>query len=532
MLGKGLSRVGALAFAFAAISLGADEAAATTFCVPGFTATCPNAGGNVAETDLEKAMGLQGEDGKADEVRVAAGTFTESAAYEPEPGSSNPNTFEPKGSDPLTVVGAGAGSTILTSAGTTNIYLLNLDYNNSRPIVMRDLTVRIPTSFPDGGPNGYGAAFQLHGDVLEDVDIVTLNDESNGIASVVGPGNVFRGGEIRGEGGAEPGDGFRAGGASGGSLLVEDAAVRGASWPLIASEEGSHLTARRVWVLGARTYGAIATRGALDVENSLFTLDDGVGLYASATSVATSLTANHVTVVDGGGSYPATQIEKASGTADVSISVSNSILRGFSSGYKVNAAAGPGIGHGALTVRYSNFQLDGVNSGLLDVATGNIDTDPLLNGDLSLPPSSPSIDAGDPGAGLASDFAGAPRPTDGNGDGIAVRDQGAFEYQPPAPPIAPEPEPEVGADTAPPQTRIAKGSGKALAKGVAKFRFTSSEPGSSFACKLDKRKARPCKSPKAYKHLRPGKHVFKAWATDAAGNRDPTPAKRKFKVPA
>jgi hypothetical protein len=523
------SRIVAIAGALAGMLIGAGDAEATTICVPDFTAACPNSGGNVKKADLEEAMSFQGEDGKADEIHVAAGTFTETGGFEPEPGFSSPESFEPHGTDPLTIAGSGTGSTFLTSAGTKNVYLVNLDYNNTRAIAIRDLTVRIPASFPDGGANGYGAAFQLHGDVLERVDIVTLNDGSGGIESEVGPGNVFRNGEVRGEAGARIGDGLRAGGAAGGSLLVEDAVVRGASWPLIASEAGSHLTARRVKALDSRTYGAIATRGTLDVENSLFTLVDGVGLYASASTVATSLTADQITVVDEGASYPAIQIEKTSGEADVSVSVSNSILRGFSAGYVVNAAAGPGIGHGTLTARYSNFPSTGTSSGILDLSTGNIDADPLLSADLSLPPSSPSVDAGDPGPGTTTDLLGAARPVDGNGDGLAVRDQGAFEYQPP--PAPPEP-PTPTADAEPPQTRIVQGPGKALAKGVARFRFRSSEAGSAFLCKLDRRKAARCGSPRIYRHLKPGRHLFKVWAIDAAGNKDPTPAKRKFRVPA
>jgi len=506
-------RIVAIAGALAGILVGAGDAGATVICVPSFTAACPEGSGNVKIADLEEAMSYQASDGKADEIRIAAGTFTENAS------------FEPTGSDALTIVGAGRGATFLTSAGTKNVYLINLNFNNTRKIVMRDLTVRIPSSFPDGGGSGYGGAFQLDGDVLERVDIVTLNDESDGVSSVVGAGNVFREGEVRGEGGAEIGNGLRAGGAAEGSLLVEDSRVRGASWPLIASESGSHLTARRVVVLDSRTYGAIATRGALDLENCIITLKDGVGLYASATSIPTSLSADQVTIVNGGASYPAMQIEKASGSADVTLSVSNSIVRGFSSGYKLNAAAGPGIGHGTLTVRYSNFLNTGTSSGILDTGTGNIDADPLLDSEFSLPLGSPSIDAGDPGAGATTDFLGAPRPADGDGDGVAVRDQGAYEYQPPGPRLPRE-------DTTPPQTTIVKGPGKALAKGIAKFRFRSSEPGSHFRCKLDRRKARACKSPKTYRRLKRGKHVFRVWAIDSSGNKDPTPAKRRFRVPA
>lgn len=98
---------------------------------------------------------------------------------------------------------------------------------------------------------------------------------------------------------------------------------------------------------------------------------------------------------------------------------------------------------------------------------------------------------------------------------------------PPPPPPVPVPIP----DTAPPQTQIAKGPGTKLAQGKAKFSFRSSEPGSHFQCRLDKRKVRPCSSPKKYSGLKPGRHLFKVWAIDAAGNKDPTPAKKRFRVP-
>jgi hypothetical protein len=64
----------------------------------------------------------------------------------------------------------------------------------------------------------------------------------------------------------------------------------------------------------------------------------------------------------------------------------------------------------------------------------------------------------------------------------------------------------------------------------AKFRFHSSEPGSRFECKLDKRSFEPCRSPKKYKHLSKGRHKFKVSAIDASGNVDPSPAKMKFTI--
>ena len=67
-------------------------------------------------------------------------------------------------------------------------------------------------------------------------------------------------------------------------------------------------------------------------------------------------------------------------------------------------------------------------------------------------------------------------------------------------------------------------------KRTATFRFASSEPGSTFVCKLDTRKSGPCTSPKLYKQLKPGRHVFRVRARDRAGNVDATPAVKRFTI--
>ncbi len=71
---------------------------------------------------------------------------------------------------------------------------------------------------------------------------------------------------------------------------------------------------------------------------------------------------------------------------------------------------------------------------------------------------------------------------------------------PPPSPLPSSPPPSGGgtapADTEPPQTTIAKGPGSKLAQGKVKFSFRSSEAGSVFACKLDKRKARLAPRPR------------------------------------
>ncbi len=87
-----------------------------------------------------------------------------------------------------------------------------------------------------------------------------------------------------------------------------------------------------------------------------------------------------------------------------------------------------------------------------------------------------------------------------------------------------------GKDITPPETQITKAPKAKTHATTVKFKFSSSEVGSTFKCSLDGKKFRPCTSPKQYKALRPGKHVFKVQAIDAAGNADSTPAQKKFKI--
>jgi Ca2+-binding RTX toxin-like protein len=61
------------------------------------------------------------------------------------------------------------------------------------------------------------------------------------------------------------------------------------------------------------------------------------------------------------------------------------------------------------------------------------------------------------------------------------------------------------------------------------FRFASSERGSRFRCRIDRRPYRRCHSPRAYAVGR-GAHAFRVFAIDAAGNRDASPAVFRFSL--
>ena len=85
-------------------------------------------------------------------------------------------------------------------------------------------------------------------------------------------------------------------------------------------------------------------------------------------------------------------------------------------------------------------------------------------------------------------------------------------------------------ETVPPDTTINSGPPGATNDPTPTFSFSSSEPGSSFECKLDSGPYAACSSPKTTAHLADGSHTFSVRATDPAGNIDPTPATRTFTV--
>jgi Ca2+-binding RTX toxin-like protein len=125
------------------------------------------------------------------------------------------------------------------------------------------------------------------------------------------------------------------------------------------------------------------------------------------------------------------------------------------------------------------------------------------------------------------------------GDPAPVECESVFEADPnnfrtrtllPPPPLPERPPP---ADTRPPQTKLlAHPQALVLTRKAWRrvaFRFSATEQGSRFRCKLDRQPYRPCASPRAYR-VKAGRHAFRVFAIDRAGNRDPTPAVFSFRV--
>jgi hypothetical protein len=425
--------IGAIAFA---LSLAAP-ASATTFCVPntGFAA-CP--GGSVAQTNLETAMQSNASDGIADTIVIDAGTFTDADSFE----TDNTNT------DALEIVGAGPGATRLTTSSMNNVIVVNLN-PGSRAVTMRALRIVVPASIPAF----QGIGLQTRLDTLENVEI-----ESQGVDHTIGvlfvDGGSLAGGAINGSGGGSFGFAVSTSAAASGVLDLSRLQISNTSTGVNVSQAAIPVNLRRSRIDAPATGVAVSGGGTATVENSVIVDPSFDGVRATSNSASSpTATLRHTTIARVAGQTTANpvsaQVLNVAGYGNASLTATGTIIRGFDNSYFRTAPTDTMVGDANLSLSYSNFPPTGSDSGdgTLDTSTGNINADPLFAGasDFHLLGGSPSIDTADPMPAVAvnEDFDGAPRPVDGNGDSIARRDMGAFEYQPPPPPPPP-------AGTAPP----------------------------------------------------------------------------------
>jgi hypothetical protein len=88
----------------------------------------------------------------------------------------------------------------------------------------------------------------------------------------------------------------------------------------------------------------------------------------------------------------------------------------------------------------------------------------------------------------------------------------------------------IAMDHTRPNTTITGRPPNRTSKHRATFRFTSSEPGSTFQCKHMNGPWRACSSPKTYRNLSKGLHTFRVRAVDRNLNVDLTPAVDTWRV--
>jgi hypothetical protein len=140
---------------------------------------------------------------------------------------------------------------------------------------------------------------------------------------------------------------------------------------------------------------------------------------------------------------------------------------------------------------------------------------------------------------------GDPAPV--NCESVEERDPNSFRPPdtPPAPqpPVEEPPPAEISSsppphkqrppDVKPPGTKLLHRPAPVLftsgRRRPTKFAFGATESQSTFRCKLDRGRFIPCRSPRTYR-LTLGRHTFRVYAIDRAGNRDKTPALIKVRI--
>jgi len=191
--------------------------------------------------------------------------------------------------------------------------------------------------------------------------------------------------------------------------------------------------------VSAKGNSAIIARGtSVTVEDSLVLAEEASALRAGSEGRPGTIVVRQVTAVSIGAVPAFAGIDVDADNANVSADVRHSIIRGFQySTFRraaMNLAATVSIS--ASDYPFSVHLVEGLGTTTLTEPEPNIDADPLfvdaLAGNYQLQDSSPAIDAAysPPLAPDESptDLLGNPRIQDGNGDGIAARDMGAFEH--------------------------------------------------------------------------------------------------------
>ena len=558
-----------IAIGVAAMSLFAllpAAASATDYCV------VPNTGcGGTNVATFSEALNLADDATGADRILLGASTYVAPTAA----------GFDySKAGAAVEIAGKGAGLTILTApSGSSNVLRLFGSATSS----VHDLRIEIPANAAhqskglstDGvarridvgeDQTQQSARYGVHlenGGTLEDSSVeLSGGPNATAIWTDVGGGTV-RGSTI--------------------SAYVGVSAVHG------ATIERSRLVASGVAVA--------AGPGVTTVNRSIMHVfgQPGVGLLAQPIpgSGDVTINADGVTIVGPGHLDQRAALARTywAPALNADINLKNSIIRGS----KLEATAS-GTGHARITVSFSDLNPSGnevngpPNASITLSNTSNVGdagfADPQLL-DLHLLPSSPLIDAGDPGTPAGSDLDGKPLVADGNGDGIARRDMGAFEYQAglpgsgnPPPPPAGEPgggapldtqAPLIGGFRATPSLFALRRAGTPVSARIprgTRFRFTLNEaargtvriqrarPGrrSGGRCVAPSARLRRAQSCTRYirvgtlrrsaakgansirfagrigtRALRPGRYRAVISATDAAGNRS-TLSRAAFRI--
>lgn len=388
----------------------APAAQAKTICVADPACTGTKATTIQEALDKARSAGFAG----ADKVRIGPGTFS----------SGDSITYSAIAGENVEIAGAGDATVLRADSSSKSGDWTVLELNaGTAQVSVHDLAIEVPEhmSVSPGRTAGL-LAWNVTADRLSISGPGTAGAELEG-------GSVLRASRVNMSGEAVAVN-VRSGGGS-----VLDSSL--AAWRGVWAQESTSVRRSRIQAVreGVRADGTTAR-----VSDSVLrtTGADAPALAAAGgTNAAAAIQASRVTTVgaaDGGSAVRAAS--SSSGPADVTID--NSIITGYPKLFlRSSAGAAATITARSVAVPGSATGV-GPSTGLTieDLITANPAFVNAAAGDYRLSGSSPLIDR--PGSAPVVtvgpwDVAGAQRTVDGNRDGKAVTDLGAFEYRPPAP---------------------------------------------------------------------------------------------------
>jgi hypothetical protein len=409
-------RLLALPLAAAAALALAGSASADTYCVaaPGCSGT-PVGG---VQGGLDAAKKHAG----ADTVRIGPGSYTASGLgfrYD-----------DPSPANPITVAGAGPGNTTLTTSGHDSVVVLSVASGSAN-----NLHISVP-----GGLFMQGLGLQ--GATGRNITV----DGNAGVGATLGGGATLRGSKVAGDVGVD---------VFGGGSTVLNTAVTGKAIGVRVFGNATFTTLQRLRIDASdggnqpSATGVEVDCGRIALEDSVVyvrdALPEGTGVDATPRQCApytpSGVVVRQSTLIGGGAGSTGVLAHSTDSALPSAVEVTNSIVRGFQHPLDREASAG-GIAY--LETDASDYPTQGNvdsnqsggNGALTETAHKTVDPKFVdeVGGNFKLAPNSALIDGGnaDPLAPGESnlDKAGLPRIVDGNADGIARRDVGAFEFKP------------------------------------------------------------------------------------------------------
>jgi hypothetical protein len=407
----------------------AAPASATTFCVS--DPACVTAGGT-ASADLGAALSAANANAGPDRVEVGVGTFDEATA------SGSGFLYINASNDPLELVGEGPGQTILKDSATMPGFFEPILAVRGPSTTVSGFTFEMSIDserglqFEQGASAsnveariGVGTPANTTGFVLTGTGAETLSNASTDLAA----GDASLGVNLIG--------------APGGT--IQDVQISAESGIFVGVTDASaENVIRRARIIAADGNGVTASRGSSTLESSLVqVLSSGdIGLSVSNSNDITEafdLEARNTTLIGPGSGISATGAGVFADNPDPgvqlpSLLLRDSILFGFTRPLECSQASATDDVP-TLTTDYSNYPATGssISPNCADTFTNTSNVDPAFvnpASDFHLM-ISPLVDAGTPGAlgggESTTDLDGNPRLVDGDGDGTARRDLGAYE---------------------------------------------------------------------------------------------------------